>query len=291
MPFTMPLFPHQGIWFSAVRNRPPYAIASVDNALLLAALLQQEGPLRVTDVAERLGVSVSTAHRLLAMLVYRDFAEQLDDRSYRAGRLLRGMAAPDAPVALLREVALPHLQRLVDQRGETANVAVLIGSDVRFVASVECDQVLRVGDRTGRTLPAHLASGGKAILARLPADALAEVVADLPPGVRLALEKELRVVRRRNVAVNDQATESGVTAIGVPIPDASGVPRAALSIALPSVRYVKEALPDWAAALHEAAALVGRDVARRPARSRGNPAAPSSPSGRGSPPTEMRADP
>jgi len=179
----------------------------------------------------------------------------------------------------------------VDHLGETANVAVLVGSDVRFVASVECDQVLRVGDRTGRTLPAHLASGGKAILARLPADALAEVVADLAPDVRLALEKELRVVRRRNVAVNDQATESGVTAIGVPIPDASGVPRAALSIALPSVRYVKEALPQWAAALHGAAALVGRDVARRPARSRGNAAAPSSPSGRGSSPTEMRADP
>ncbi len=251
-----------------MRNRPPYAIASVDNALLLAALLQQEGPLRVTDVAERLGVSVSTAHRLLAMLVYRDFAEQLDDRSYRAGRLLRGMAAPDTPVAVLREVAMPHLQRLVAQRGETANVVVLVGSEVRFVASVECDQVLRVGDRTGRMLPAHLASGGKAILAWLPADALAEALAGLGAGERPALEKELRVVRRRDVAVNDQATESGVTAIGVPVPDASGVPRAALSVALPSVRYAKDALPDWAAALHEAAALVGRDLARRGAQQR-----------------------
>jgi IclR family acetate operon transcriptional repressor len=66
-----------------VKNKPPYAIESVDHALVLAQLLQQEGSLRVTDAAERLGVSRSTAHRLLAMLVYRDFAEQTDDRRYR----------------------------------------------------------------------------------------------------------------------------------------------------------------------------------------------------------------
>ena len=52
-----------------MKNRPAYAIASVDAALLLATLLQQEGPMRVTDAAERLGVSASTAHRLLGMLV------------------------------------------------------------------------------------------------------------------------------------------------------------------------------------------------------------------------------
>jgi IclR family acetate operon transcriptional repressor len=257
---TMPLVPETGITFSAVKNRPPYAIASVDNALLLAALLQQEGSLRVTDVAERLAVSVSTAHRLLAMLVYHDFAEQLDDRSYRAGRVLRGMATPDAPVALLRRIALPHLRRLVDTLGETANVVVLVGPDVRFVATVECDRVLRVGDRTGRTLPAHLTSGGKAILAGLPPAALAVVLADLEIGDRPRLEKELRAVRRHNVAVNNQATESGVTAVGVAVPAPSGVPAAGLSIALPSVRYSKDVLPGWAAALHETAALIGREL-------------------------------
>jgi IclR family acetate operon transcriptional repressor len=64
-------------------------------------------------------------------------------------------------VARLREVALSRLRWVVDELGETANAMVLAGSEVRFVATVECDHVLRVGDRTGRTLPAHLASGGK----------------------------------------------------------------------------------------------------------------------------------
>ena len=80
-----------------MRNKPAYAIASVDSALLLATLLQQEGPMRVTDAAARLGVSVSTAHRLLGMLVHRQFAEQDPaTRAYRPGpRLVEiGLAGP-----------------------------------------------------------------------------------------------------------------------------------------------------------------------------------------------------
>jgi DNA-binding IclR family transcriptional regulator len=245
-----------------VKNKPPYAIDSVDNALLLAALLQQEGPLRVTDAAERLGVSASTAHRLLAMLVYRDFAEQGEDRRYRVGPILRGAAVPDAPVAALRTAALPRLRRLVDVLGETANVVALAGREVRFVATVECDQVLRVGDRTGRTLPAHLSSGGKAILATLPAGGLDDVLAGLDAADRERLDRELRLVRRRGFAVNDQATEAGLAAVGVGIPDPSGTARAALSLAVPSVRFSKDRLPGWASALTTAAAEIGSALAR-----------------------------
>ena len=55
-----------------MQNEPPYPLQSVDNALRLAQLLQTEGSLRLTDAAARLNVAPSTAHRLLAMLVYRD---------------------------------------------------------------------------------------------------------------------------------------------------------------------------------------------------------------------------
>jgi IclR family acetate operon transcriptional repressor len=244
-----------------VKNRPPYAIASVDAALLLATLLQQEGPMRVTDAAERLGVSASTAHRVLGMLVYRDFAEQLPDRRYGAGPVLRSGSVPQAPVARLREVALPHLRRVVDAVGETANVMVLAGSDVRFVGTVECDHILRVGDRTGRTLPAHLSSGGKAVLATLDREQLAAVLERLGEAESARLERELRTVRRRGFAVNDQDTETGLTAVGVAVPDPTGAVRAALSVAVPTARYSRDRLPEWRAVLVAAAAGVSRNLA------------------------------
>jgi IclR family acetate operon transcriptional repressor len=244
-----------------MKNKPPYAIASVDSALLLATLLQQEGPMRVTDAADRLGVSASTAHRLLGMLVYRDFAEQLPDRRYRPGRLLQSGALPRATVARLREAALLQLRRVVDALGETANVVVLVGSDVRFVATVECDHVLRVGDRTGRTLPAHRSSGGKAVLATLDREQLATVLEPLDADTAARLERELRTVRRRGFAVNDQETETGLTAVGVAVPDPGGAVRAALSLAVPTARYSRDRLPEWGAVLLAAAAGVSRDLA------------------------------
>ena len=150
--------------------------------------------MRVTDAAERLGVSVSTAHRLLGMLVYRDFAEQLPDRRYGPGRLMQHGSAPQAPVARLREVALPYLHGLVDELRETVNLMVLAGAEVRFVATVESDQVLRVGDRTGRALPVHLSSGGKALLAARPAADVAALVVDLDEAAAGRLARELRTV-------------------------------------------------------------------------------------------------
>jgi DNA-binding IclR family transcriptional regulator len=252
-----------------VRNRPPYAIASVDSALLLATLLQQEGPVRVTDAAARLGVSASTAHRLLGMLVYRDFAEQLPDRRYGPGPLMGGRGPSGEPVARLREVALPHLRRLVERTGETANLMVLAGTEVRFVATVECGQVLRVGDRTGRTLPAHRASGGRALLAGLaPAelDGLLDGLLGGPPGGPEGesadrLRRELRGIRRRGFAVNDQRTEAGLTAVGAAVPAAGSAPPAAISVAMPSVRWSRSAVETWGAVVTSAAAAIAADLA------------------------------
>ncbi|TDD02851.1 IclR family transcriptional regulator [Nonomuraea deserti] len=246
-----------------MRNKPPYALSSVDHALHLAALLQQEGPMRVTDAAERLGVAVSTAHRLLAMLVYRDFAEQGPDRRYRPGKVLRPAAASAAPVALLRELCLPELRTLMERTQESANLMVPAGAEVRFIATAESPQVLRGGDRVGRSLPAHCVSGGKTILAALPPTELDALYSeddsvDLP-----RLRRELALVRERGFAINDQLTETGLTAVGMAIKDAGGSPVAALSLALPTARFDRERLPGWVGALSSAVAKVEAALSAR----------------------------
>lgn len=241
-----------------MKNKPAYGIESVDHALHLATVLQQEGPLRVSEAAERLGVARSTAHRLLAMLVYRDFAEQGADRRYVAGPVLR-RTPPVEPVAALRRAALPHLQALVERTGESANLQVVVGDQARFVASVECHQVLRVGDREGRMLPARLASGGRAVLAARFDEEVAALYAGSPDVE--ALLRDLRRVRRRGFAVNDQATETGVTAIGRAVRGPDGAAVAAVSIAMPTVRFRRDRLAEWAQELAVTAAAVERELA------------------------------
>lgn len=229
-----------------MKNRPTYAIVSVDHALHLAHLLQHEGPMQVAQAAERLGVARSTAHRLLAMLVYRDFAEQDVDKRYVAGPVLRSTAPAPQPADRLRAIALPHLQDLVDRTGETMNLMVRVGDRIRFVASVECNQVLRVGDREGKMLPAHLASGGKALLADLPDARIEQLCSHCDPAPDMpALLREMRLIRRRGFAVNDQETETGVTAVGVVVRSRDGDPMAAVAVAMPTARFSRTRLPEW----------------------------------------------
>ncbi|MCX4789831.1 MULTISPECIES: IclR family transcriptional regulator [unclassified Streptomyces] len=251
-----------------LKTPPPYAITSVDHALRAAAMLQMEGGQTVTQVAERLGVARSTAHRLLAMLVYRDFAVQDEHRVYRAGPVLELAAHSQSQVSLLRAAALPHLHRLVDLLDETANLTIRTGDTARFIASVECTQALRVGSREGMVFPAHRTTAGLLLLAGLSESQLDEVYAPERyrdrPGDRpdlAALRDELARVGRSGFAVNQERSERGLIAVGVPVRGADGTPQAGLSISLPGVRYDPHRLRSLVAVLDAAARALEADLA------------------------------
>lgn len=241
-----------------MKTPPTYAIASVDHALRLATMLQLEGTLTVVQAADRLGVARSTAHRLLQMLVYRDFAAQDEDRVYHAGPVLQLAEHSRSRTARLRTAALPHLRRLVDVVGESANLTIRTGADARFIASVESAQALRVTSREGMVFPAHRTTGGLLLLAELTPGELAtayaaerEDPADHPDLAKL--RTELARIRKQGFAVNLGRSEKGVVAVGVPVRDPDGTAVAGLSVSMPSVRYDRERLPALVAALHKAA--------------------------------------
>jgi IclR family transcriptional regulator, acetate operon repressor len=235
-----------------VRNKPTYALQSVDAALRLTQTLQTFGPMRVSDVATELDVAVSTAHRLLAMLVYRGFAEQLPDRRYGPGAGLRPIPVLDPTAAELRDRSRTAMLGLVERVGESANLVVLAGREVRFVATAECDRVLRVGDRSGQRLPAHLTSGGKAILAALP-DAELNRFNDLGPAATTKLRRDVLAARQIGYASNHQDTEKGLTALGVALAPLPGPLHAAICLAMPTARFRRPMLDAYVSALTETA--------------------------------------
>lgn len=249
----------------SMKQPPAYAVTSVDHALRLAVILQLEGSLTVSAAAERLDVARSTAHRLLQTLVYRDFAVQADDRSYRAGPVLELSPRSTSEAARLREAALVPMRSLVDALDETANLAIRTGTTVRFLASVECSQALRVGSREGMVFPAHQVTGGLVMLAALSAeqvDALyaPERFADRPeerPDLA-RLHADLRAVRRTGVALNLERSERGLVAIGRGVLDRDGDTVAAISVSMPRVRYRKERVPELLAALSSTSEAITR---------------------------------
>ncbi len=252
-----------------MKNKPPYAIESVDNALRILQALRDSGQVRVSAAAAELGIARSTAHRLLAMLVYRDFAVQAEDRSYRPGPALSAGPLPGEPAQRLRQLMRPHMEALCDQVAETINLVVRLGTQARFLHTVESAQVLRVGDRQGTVLPAWKTSGGKALLAELPDAQLTALLhgGGRPPegmtaAQRRALVSELRLVRDQGYAENIEESESGLSAIGVCLRDNAGDPVAALSVSAPSARYTPDRSALFLRELRATAARAAADLSR-----------------------------
>lgn len=243
-----------------MRNKPPYPLASVDNALRLIELLRDQGRVRVSDAAEELGIGRSTAHRLLAMLTYRNFAVQDESRGYLPGPALSATSIVGGTVLQqFRRALLPYMEELCDRTDETVNLMVRVRRETRFLACVESRQVLHVGDRQGTILPAHASSGGKALLATLDEDELRRLYRpdgapppDVPTMTEAAfddLRRELAAIRRRGYALNLEGTEAGVCAVGAAVHAATLDTTGAVSISVPTVRLPRTRIPELADAL------------------------------------------
>ena len=253
-----------------MKNKPVYAIESVDNALRLIQMLRDHGALRLKQAAAELHVAPSTAHRLMSMLVYRGFALQDDSRVYHPGPSMGAGPARREWTRTFRELARPHLETLAGQTGETVNLVIRIGSQVRFLTTVESTNVLRVGDRTGTVLPARHTSGGKALLAEMDVvklhrlygtGALTESDEPMSEEEFDRLVRELKLVRRRGYAMNNQETEDSVVACAICVRDPAKAAIGAVSVSLPVNRYHPHRLEPMIGRIRAAVLALERDIA------------------------------
>jgi IclR family acetate operon transcriptional repressor len=240
-------------------ERPQYPIESVDNALRLLLLFEQQREVRLAEASAHLGVASSTAHRLLAMLQYRGFARQNPStRAYEPGPALGTISAAVLRHLDVRALARPALDGLNRLFGETVHLGRLDGVIVTFVDSVESPRAVRVASRAGRSLPAHATATGKAALSLLTPDEFAmlyprEQLVRITPhtiGTRTLLLEALEVVRRRGHATTNGESEEGVESMSVPFALPSGGCYA-VTVSVPTNRMDDELATRIVPALHK----------------------------------------
>lgn len=224
-------------------SRPAGSVQSVDRALdLLECLAAAKEPLGIVDLAERTGLPQGTAHRLLQTLQARGYVRRSEARKYSIGR--SAMRLSDAAQQSLARGATPYLTELVALSGETANLAVLEGDDVVYVAQVSSPHTLRMFAEVGRHVQPHSTAVGKVLLSALPRDQALAIVGrtGLPPRTPAtitgldAFARELDLVAVQGWAADEEEQETGVRCVAVPL-QVGGLTLAALSVSGPADRF------------------------------------------------------
>lgn len=222
-------------------NETSTQVQSVARAFkILEALREAERAEPLADIAARVGLAVPTTHRLLRTLLDLGYARQLESREYALGPGLIGLGERATP--RLADSARGTLVRLEEAAQETANLAVLDGDLVAYVAQVPSRHRMRMFTEVGRRVLPHASGVGKAMLATLPERRVREILArtgqpEYTPTTLVtaeALLADLRETRRRGFAIDDGEQEVGVRCIAVAVPGVS--PPAALSISGPAAR-------------------------------------------------------
>jgi DNA-binding IclR family transcriptional regulator len=224
----MTIVAQEQVWCSSTPKRSQgddaSGVKSVGSALDVLECFATDGDLGVSDIARRLGVAKSTAHRLLQTLASRGFVEQHADTGlYRLGIHLYELGELALARNALRHAALPHLREVVVATGLTTNLSVVDGPDIVFIERIENSDGIRILGHFGRRLPAHTTSSGKAIAAFDPAADLARRRSGFPPRVSHTVrtesdwERSLERVRRAGFASSSSESFDGASSVAVPV--------------------------------------------------------------------------
>lgn len=244
----------------------PGGVQSLGRALdLLEILAAAGGHLAIGEIAAESDIPMPTIHRLLKTLVDRGYVRRLANRRYALG--FRLVPLGQSAGAMVGTDAQGVLDGLVEQLGESANLAVLSGEHAEYVAQVPSKHSMRMFTEVGRRVELHCTGVGKAMLAELDDDRVADIVGrvGLPAHTEHTITsmKVLRValddIRSRGHSIDEQEQELGVRCVAVAVP--TGSPSAlAVSVSGPLTRMTDDVVGRAAPLLTAAAAQLAQDL-------------------------------
>jgi DNA-binding IclR family transcriptional regulator len=219
----------------------------------LSWLIQEpSGSTGVREMATALGLSPSSAHRLLTALADEGFVRQdAASSKYLLGVEFYRLANIAAAKAPIRQAALKHMQRLVDACNETALLGIYddLKQEMIFVARIESKHALRYAIELNQWMPVHVAASGLAIMAFLPPDEIQSIIArtrlapltDLSITEPYRLQMELQTIRIRGAATSRGHRVPGAVGLAAPIFGPSGKVVGDVCLTIPEQRFEERA--------------------------------------------------
>ncbi|HET6160287.1 MAG TPA: IclR family transcriptional regulator [Dongiaceae bacterium] len=240
---------------------------SADRVLaILEMLVTVSEGVSLSRVAQELDLPLSATHRLLAVLVRRNYARQ--DPATEQYEPTLGVATLGIRLLAnthLSDVYQPILDELAEATGELVRLSVLDGEKLTWIARAQgAKSSIRYDPVSGHDVPLHATAMGKAWLATLPeADALriatgAGFTGAIGPNAVATSEQlaeHLRHARERGYGLVSEEAEPGISAIAMVVrdgADANSAPVGCISIGGPSFRLSEERLVGFVPRLRQA---------------------------------------
>ena len=251
-------------------------VQSLARALALMNRIADSGDegATLTDLAQQVGLPSSTAHRLLITLEQERYARfNNDGRLWSIGVQAFVTGCAFTKNRSLARLARPHLRRLMEESGETVNLAVEDQGEAVYLAQIECSQMMRAFARPGTRVPLHCSAVGKAIFAAVSDKTLAKILHQRGmPRLTVktittlsGLRAELESVRKQGYALDDEEHAVGLRCIAAPIFDETGEAVAAVSVSGPIVRIGKARAAELSEMVIAAARAISAEIgAARP---------------------------
>ena len=234
-------------------NKNGYNVNVLERTFEILEAFSQEGQEPgMMELVTKLHIPKSTVHRLLMVLERHGYLERSPiSEKYHLGSKLVQLGMQALSRLDLGSTATPHLQRLVQQTGETAHLGVLRQGRIVSLFHAQGTHALRPPSTVGRLSPLHCTSQGKAILAFLGEEEAEEWISTIdfkaytPKTITRAsaFRAELKRVRALGYAMDNEEFEEGLKCIGAPVRNHVGQVVAAISIAMPSFRMKRALVP------------------------------------------------
>ncbi|WP_299396433.1 HTH-type transcriptional regulator BhcR [Pelagibius sp.] len=244
-------------------------VQSLDRAISILERLAEADGMSLTDLSQSVGLAPSTTHRLLTTLQQRRFADF--DEEY--GVWVVGVGAFNVGNAFLRSrkivsLGRPVMRRLMEDVGETINLAVEDKGELVYVTQFESHAPMRAFFRPGRRAPMHSSAIGKAMLAEMGEDALRDFLhrkgmqrfTDRTIVEPAALRAQLQQIRQRGWGVDDEEHTIGMRCVAATIHNEHGEVIAGISISGPSVRVTETRLGELGARVVQAAEEITEQI-------------------------------
>lgn len=227
-------------------NMQANTVQALDRGLLLLRTLTREGSVTLSDLALRVGMPPSSAHRVLATLQKHEFVE-FDEGTQKWAIGIEAFRVGNAYLVRtnLVDTARKVMRRLMEETGETANLAIANDGDVVFLSQVETHNPIRAFFRPGTRSPMHATGIGKALMANLERREVEKLLqkTGLPEFTAKtltspeALFDDLGKTRDRGWSFDDEEHYSGMRCVASTIYNSFGDAIAGISVSGPTVRF------------------------------------------------------